>query len=81
MLIMLLKGIAIGLISGTLPITEGLGLVCGVFTGTYCWWSGLTAATAFFKRKSRVKDLERMNRIFGFIMIVFAALILIRMCG
>lgn len=67
-------------IFGTLSIPEGLGLVGGVFIGTYCWWSGLTVATERIKRKSIAKDFQRLNRMFGIIMIAFAILIFARLC-
>lgn len=59
-------------ISGTL---NGISLVAGVFIGTYIWWTDLSGVVCIIKRRSRDKALPYMNKIFGVILILFAALI------
>lgn len=59
-------------ISGTL---NGILLVAGVFIGTYIWWSALSGAVSIIKRKTGKLGLPYMNKIFGVILILFAAVI------
>lgn len=59
-------------ISGTL---NGILLVAGVFIGTYIWWTALLGVVCIIKRKSGDKALPYMNKIFGIILILFAAVI------
>lgn len=64
-------------ISGTNGTTEGLGLVCGVFIGTYIWWGSLSGAVMLLRRKVNSR-FQNMNRIFGIVLLLFGILILIR---
>lgn len=59
-------------ISGML---NGIFLVAGVFIGTYIWWGILSGVVCIIKRKSGDRGLPFMNKIFGFILTVFAAVI------
>lgn len=59
-------------ISGAL---NGILLVLGVFIGTYIWWSTLSGVVCIIKRKSGNRGLPYMNKIFGAILILFAAVI------
>lgn len=62
-------------ISGTL---NGISLVAGVFIGTYIWWTDLSGVVCIIKRRSGDKALPYMNKIFGVILILFAAVIFAR---
>ncbi len=59
-------------ISGVL---NGVLLVAGVFAGTYIWWGTLSGVVCGIKRKSGNRGLPYMNKIFGFILILFSAVI------
>ena len=65
-------------IHGQTGLAEGIGLVCGVFIGTYIWWGTLSGAAAIFKKKSKKHCLPVMNRVFGLILILFGTVILVR---
>lgn len=65
-------------ISGHAAFTEGMGLVFGVFIGTYCWWGILAGAVTQLKKKAGSKCLLVMNRAFGMILIFFGTAVLIR---
>ncbi|MCH1983449.1 LysE family transporter [Ruminococcus sp. OA3] len=65
-------------IHGQRGLAEGIGLVCGVFIGTYIWWGTLTGAASMFRKKSKKDCLPVMNRVFGLILILFGAVILVR---
>lgn len=62
-------------ISGEL---NGILLVSGVFIGTYIWWSALSGAVCFIKSKTGNRGLTYMNKIFGGILILFAAMIFVK---
>lgn len=57
-------------ISGVL---NGILLVFGVFIGTFIWWSLLSGAVCFIKSKTGNRELPYINKIFGIILILFAA--------
>ena len=59
-------------ISGAL---NGILLVSGVFIGTYIWWTALSGVVCIIKRRSGNRGLPYMNKIFGVILILFAAVI------
>ncbi|MEE0420553.1 MAG: LysE family transporter [Lachnospiraceae bacterium] len=65
-------------IYGQTGLAEGIGLVCGVFIGTYIWWGTLSGAAVMFKKKSKKDYLPVVNRIFGLILILFGTVILVR---
>lgn len=65
-------------ISGQTGIAKGTGLVCGVFLGTYIWWGFLTIITGMLIKKSKKRNLKKMNQIFGSILILFGLVIFIR---
>lgn len=50
-------------------------LVAGVFIGTYIWWTALSGVVCIIKRRSGNRGLPYMNKIFGVILISFAAVI------
>lgn len=51
-------------------------LVAGVFIGTLIWWAALSGAVCLIKRKSR--GLPNLNKIFGAILILFSAIIIVK---
>ena len=59
-------------ISGAL---NGILLVAGVFIGTYIWWTALSGVVCIINRRSGNRGLPYMNKIFGVILILFAAVI------
>lgn len=46
-----------------------------MFIGTYIWWGALSGAVCFIKGKTGKRGLPYMNKIFGVILILFAAVI------
>ena len=65
----------IGEISGAVG---GVLLVLGVFLGTYVWWTVLSGTVCIIKRRSGNRRLPYLNKVFGVILIVFAAVILVK---
>lgn len=65
-------------ISGESGIFGGIQLVCGVLVGTYVWWSGLSAAVCIIRKKTKNYNLYYMNKIFGIILISFAAIVFLK---
>lgn len=65
-------------INGQTGLAEGTGLVCGVFIGTYIWWGFLVAVTSKLKKRSKKRSLQKMNQIFGIILILFGLVVFIR---
>lgn len=63
-------------IDGETGITSGIGLVCGVFIGTYFWWGTLSGVVTLLKKKAKKDHLAAINRIFGIILILFGAVVL-----
>lgn len=59
-------------ISGAL---NAILLAAGVFIGTYIWWGALSGLVCIINRKSENRGLSYMNKIFGIILILFAAAI------
>lgn len=55
-----------------------LALVAGVLTGALCWWAGLSATIS--KLRNRLNDdvLSAINHVAGIVLLVFAAVILMR---
>lgn len=65
-------------ISGASGPQEGIGLVCGVFIGTYLWWGTLTAVTCAVRRKTGSSGFRYMNQVFGMVLIMFASSIFLK---
>ena len=65
-------------ISGRTGLAEGIGLVLGVFIGTYVWWGMLSGAVTLLKKKAKSNRLPVMNRVFGVILFLFGAMVLVR---
>lgn len=65
-------------IAGKTDLRQGIWLVAGVFVGTFTWWCILSASAVFLKRKTKNHGFRYMNRVFGTILILFGAVIFIR---
>lgn len=65
-------------INGQTGLTEGIGLVSGVFIGTYLWWGTLSGIVALLKKRAKSNHLPVMNRVFGTILSLFGAVVLVR---
>lgn len=65
-------------ISAQSRLFQGIMLVGGVFIGTYLWWGMLTAVTSIVKKKARRFGFRYMNRIFGMVLCLFGAVVLLR---
>lgn len=65
-------------ISAQSRLLQGIMLVGGVFTGTYVWWGILTAVTSVIKKKTGKFGFRYMNRIFGMVLCLFCAIVLLR---
>lgn len=62
---------------GKMSVFQGVQLVCGVFIGTFIWWSTLSIGVNIVKNKARSLDMKKMNQVFGLILFLFGAVILI----
>lgn len=65
-------------IHGQTELADGIGLVCGVFIGTYIWWGTLSGIVTLLKKKADKNQLVVMNRIFGVILILFGTVVLVK---
>lgn len=65
-------------INGQTGFAQGIGLVLGVFIGTYIWWGVLSGAVTLLKKKAGNTRLPLMNRVFGVILFLFGAVVLVR---
>jgi len=65
-------------LSGGMAVFDGLLLVCGVFLGTYLWWSVLTLGAVFAMRRAKKINLHKMNQIFGMILCLLGATVFLR---
>lgn len=66
-------------VAGAVGPAQGCALVCGVFIGTYLWWSFLSFATCAVKKKTGSNGFPYMNRICGGILVAFGAVIYVRL--
>lgn len=58
---------------------EGGALAAGVFLGTTIWWGTLTAAVLAVKRRTGGRSFRCMNQVFGGILILFGAVVFLRL--
>lgn len=65
-------------IDGKQVFFNGAALVLGVFFGTLAWWIILSSITEMIKKKQGEKGFNRLNKIFGVIMICFSLIIFAR---
>lgn len=66
-------------ISGVTSPLDGVGLVCGVFVGTYLWWGTLSGATCAIKKKTANRSFRYINKVFGGILIAFGTVVFLRL--
>lgn len=66
-------------ISGVTGPLDGIGLVCGVFIGTYLWWGTLSGATCAIKKRTGDRTFRYMNKVFGGILIAFGAVVFLQL--
>ena len=66
-------------IDGKQGILNGASLVSGVLLGTLAWWAALSGIAGMIKNKHGEKGFERLNKLFGVIMIGFGVIIFLRM--
>lgn len=64
-------------INGKTGPAEGIGLALGIFIGTYIWWLVLSGVVTLWKKKAKSNHLPIMNRVFGTILSLFGAVILV----
>lgn len=65
-------------IDGQDGLAEGIGLVAGVFLGTFCWWSVISSTVILLEKKAKNNYLPIMNRVFGIILVLFGSVVLFR---
>lgn len=65
-------------IDGQSGLAEGIGLVAGVFGGTFCWWSVISGTVILLEKKVKHNRLPIMNTVFGIILVLFGAVVLSR---
>ncbi len=65
-------------ISGNEETMDRISLVAGVFAGTFLWWLVLSALAEVVRKKANHKSLRKLNRLFGVILLAFAAIVLVR---
>lgn len=58
-------------INGTLTLSQGLQLILGILVGTLLWWVLLVWIANIMKHKFHTVWLNRINKLFGIILIVF----------
>lgn len=66
-------------ISGTLSIIDSISVITGVFSGTCFWWVLLIVCVEIFHKKFIKYGIIKLNRVFGTIVIMLAAFILVKM--
>ena len=59
-------------------IRDSLTLVIGIVIGTFIWWVSLSAVAFYVNSKSKELNLQRANRIFGVILILFAVTVFVK---
>lgn len=59
-------------------IRDSLTLIIGIVIGTFIWWVSLSAAAFYINSKSKELNLQRANRIFGVILILFAVTVFVK---
>lgn len=64
-------------IQGQTGLKHGICLVCGVFIGTYFWWGLLSGIVTVLKKKAKNNRFPIMNRVFGTVLSIFGAVVLV----
>lgn len=65
-------------ITASSDFISGALLVAGVFIGTNIWWSALSGAVSLVKKKTGKSGFPYMNKCFGGLLIVFSAVIFVK---
>jgi len=65
-------------INGQLELSSAIALVLGVFIGTSLWWTILAGTVGILKNKFGTRQFKHINRIFGIVLILFGAVVLLR---
>ena len=65
-------------ISGNLDVYQGISLIAGILVGTLCWWSALSGAVAYFRKKVTDHIYKWLNRILGGLMTLFGVVMIIQ---
>lgn len=65
-------------ITGNIGLSGGVQLVSGVFIGTYMWWGALSEIVSLIKRRAGSVDMKRANKVFGVILTLFGAVVLVK---
>lgn len=65
-------------IDGKQGVFNGAALVLGVLFGALAWWIILSSITEMIKKKQEDKGCNRLNKIFGVIMICFSVIVFAR---
>lgn len=65
-------------VSSPRSLMESIGLVSGVFLGTFLWWIMLSVGVEIIKNKKSHQSFNKMNRFFGIILILFGAAIFVK---
>lgn len=66
-----------GLGGGMAPL-DGFLLVTGVFTGTYIWWTALSAGVVAIKKRMKKYSLRTIEKCFGVVLLGFSLVIFVR---
>lgn len=66
-----------GLGGGMAPL-DGFLLVTGVFTGTYIWWTALSAGVVAIKKRMNKYRLRTIEKCFGIVLLGFSLVIFVR---
>lgn len=66
-----------GLGGGMAPL-DGFRLVTGVFTGTYIWWTALSAGVVAIKKRMKRYSLRTIEKCFGVVLLGFSLVVFVR---
>lgn len=59
-------------IPGKLNLIDGIQIIIGVFLGTLLWWVLLAVIIGILKSKGKGNSIYSINRIFGFLLVLFS---------
>lgn len=65
-------------IEGKKSMGENLQLIGGIFGGTCFWWTAVTLMVSLFRNRITEGFYRKLNRIFGILMVLMGAFIIIR---
>ena len=65
-------------LEGRMAPLDGFLLVTGVFTGTYIWWTALSAGVAAIKKRMKKYSLRTIEKCFGVVLLGFSLVIFVR---